>query len=69
MDGQGSRIGRASRGRVARRDPVPRLERVGRVRVHTVATLELIDPVSLFYALAITAGAVAGMVVATMRLP
>lgn len=49
------------------RDPVPRLQRVDRVRVHTIASLELIDPVSLFYALAIAAGAVAGMVVASVR--
>jgi hypothetical protein len=61
MDAQ-HRIGSAGRP-----DPLPRLERVERPRVHAVANLELIDPVSLFYALAITAGAVAGMVVATLR--
>lgn len=50
-----------------RRDPMPRLERVDRVRVQTIASLDLIDPVSLFYGLAIAAGAVAGMVVANLR--
>jgi hypothetical protein len=46
---------------------MPRLERVNRVRVQTIASLDLIDPVSLFYGLAIAAGAVAGMVVANLR--
>jgi hypothetical protein len=51
-----------------RSDPAPRLERVRRVRVHAVASVDLVDPVTLFYALAIAAGALAGMVVATVRL-
>jgi hypothetical protein len=45
----------------------PRLERITRVRVHAIASFELIDPLTLFYGLAITAGAVAGMVVANLR--
>jgi hypothetical protein len=52
---------------VARREAVPRLERIGRVRVHAVASFDLVDPLTLFYGLAITAGAVAGMVVASLR--
>jgi hypothetical protein len=54
-------------GRSARNDPRPRLERVGRVRVHAISSLDLIDPISLYYGLAIAAGAVAGMVVAQLR--
>ncbi len=45
----------------------PRVERITRVRVRTIASFELIDPLTLFYGLAIAAGAVAGMVVATLR--
>jgi hypothetical protein len=53
---------------VTRHEPVPRLERIGRVRVHAVASFDLVDPLTVFYGLAITAGAVAGMVVANLRL-
>jgi hypothetical protein len=52
---------------VTRREAVPRLERIGPVRVHAVASFDLIDPLTVFYGLAIAAGAVAGMVVASLR--
>lgn len=46
---------------------VARLERVRAVRVRAATQIDLIDPLALFYALSIAAGAVAGMVVATLR--
>ncbi|HEU4674256.1 MAG TPA: hypothetical protein VFS32_15290 [Candidatus Limnocylindrales bacterium] len=51
-----------------RPDPAPRLERIERVRVHAIARVDLVDPVELFYGLAIAAGAIAGIVVSTFRL-
>jgi hypothetical protein len=51
-----------------RPDPAPRLERIGRVRVHAIARVDLVDPVELFYGLAIAAGAIAGIAVSTLRL-
>lgn len=51
----------------SRREPRPELERIRGVRVHAASSFELVDPVTLFYALAIAAGAVAGMVAATLR--
>jgi hypothetical protein len=48
-------------------DRRPRLERIRDVRVHTVASVDLIDPTTLFYMVAIAAGAVAGMAAATLR--
>jgi hypothetical protein len=50
-----------------RPDPAPRLERIGGVRVHAIARVDLVDPVELFYAVAIAAGAIAGIVVSTFR--
>jgi hypothetical protein len=50
-----------------RPDRVPRLERVHRVRVEAIAQVDLVDPIELFYGLAIAAGAIAGMVVANLR--
>jgi hypothetical protein len=61
MDAFSSRYGGS------RTEPAPRVERIRGVRVRTAASFELIDPVTLFYALAIAAGAVAGMVAATLR--